>query len=75
MQFAIGVEQVKNVVFVVGDIQIAAVIKDHAFRLRDSVILAEKISHLSVARDAKDFVLFAVADKQRFVGSERDAFG
>src|SRR5882672_9675368 len=60
MQFAVRIEQIKDVVLIVGNVQIAAVVKDHAFRLGDSVLLAEKIGNLSIARDAENFVLFAV---------------
>src|SRR5882757_9104285 len=74
MQFAVCVEEIKDVVFVVGYVEIAAIIKDHAFRLGDSVISAEEIRNLSVARDAEDFVLLAVANQQRSVGRQRDAF-
>src|SRR5205085_3329132 len=74
MQFAACIEQVKDVVFVVGDVQIAAVVKDHAFRLGDSVLLAKKIGNLSVARDAENFVLFAVAHEQRSIRREGNAF-
>ena len=75
MQFAVCIEEVKDVVFIVGNVQIAVVVEHHAFRLGDSVLFAEKIGNLSVARDAKNLVLFAVADEQRSIRRKRDTLG
>ena len=74
MKLAAAVEHIQHVVFVVGDVEIAAVVVNHAFRFRNPVVSPQKFRDLSVARHAKYFVHFAIADQKRSIRRQRDAF-
>src|SRR5215467_972190 len=71
VQLVILSKQIKHIVFVVGDVEIAAVVKDHAFRFRDAIFRPQKLRNISVLGDAEDLVHFAVADQQRAVRGKR----
>src|SRR6185437_5340433 len=57
MQLVTRVEHIQHVVDVVSDVKIAAIVINHALRLRDPVLLAKKFRDCAITRDAKDFVL------------------
>ena len=75
MKLPVRVEQIEHVVFVVGDVEIALIVKDHAFRFRDAVLAAQKLRDVAVARNPEHFVLLAVAHQNRTVRRQRQAFG
>ena len=75
VELPVAIEQIQHVVFVVGNVEIAAIVEDHAFRLRDAIVSAEKLRNLTVAGDAINDVLLSVADQKRSVRRLRDTFG
>ena len=74
MQVVIRVQHVKHIVFVVGDVQVAQFVKDHALGLCDPELFSQKLRYGAVSGNSKNLVLLAVADQQRSVRSQRDAF-
>src|SRR6266849_2179194 len=75
MKLSIRIQHVKDIVFLVGDIQIAFVIVNQAFWSGDSVFFAKKLRHRAVSGYAEYFVLLTIANQNRAIGSKRDAFG
>src|SRR5712692_7180348 len=75
MKLAIRIQHVKDIVFLVGDIQIAFVIISHTFWSGDSVFFAKKFRHRTIPSYAEHFVLLAIANQNRAIGSKRDALG
>src|SRR5712691_7080419 len=75
VKLVIRIQQVKHIVFLVGDVQVAFVVIDHALWSRDPVLFAEEFGHRAVSRYAEHFVLFVVANQKRSVRSQRDPFG
>src|SRR5438552_8263309 len=62
MQFLFAVEQIEYVVFVVSDVEIAAIVKDHALRLGNTKFFPQKLRDLAIASDEEHFVLLAIVN-------------
>src|SRR5207237_2516354 len=74
MQFLFTVKQIEHIVFVVRDVEIAAIVKDHALRLGNPVFFSQELRNLAIARDAEHFMLLAIANQKRSIAGDRDAF-
>ncbi len=62
MELHIRRQQIKYIVFVIGDIKISFVVIHHTFRFGDAVIGSEKSRNIAAFADGENLMPFTVAD-------------